>query len=213
MNFSRLFSTRKQQSSVHLYKARLWLEPLEDRCLLSHGSLRGTVLELEPPGTQGQNDSLATAQFLPGVGTGRGETGAVDILGNLGPEFRVVETKEDDGSIPRANPTGLVAGSSGSILMNGVIGDGHGAGLADYDYYLVSASAGQLLTVDVSTFGLGSSLDSVVGIYDSAGNLLAFNNDKSNTGLSFFNLDLDSRLRFLAPADDTDAVVVFGRPG
>src|SRR5262245_54593178 len=41
------------------------------------------VTEAEPPGTTGQNDIQAEAQFLPGFGTGPGEDSAADITGVL----------------------------------------------------------------------------------------------------------------------------------
>src|SRR5262245_49061433 len=41
------------------------------------------VHEAEPPGTTGLNDTLTTAQYLPGFGTGPGEYSAADISGVL----------------------------------------------------------------------------------------------------------------------------------
>jgi Ca2+-binding RTX toxin-like protein len=163
------------------------------------------VNEAEPPGTTGLNDRLATAQYLPGFGTGTGEYSAADISGVLKRLPRIITATEDDGSILLGNATGLVAGSD-RVLVRARIGDGpHGSagtGSGDYDHYRVSASAGQLLTVDVNAYDIGSSLDTVVGVYNSAGTLLASNDDGTFASL-------DSFLHFLAPADDTYSVVVF----
>jgi Ca2+-binding RTX toxin-like protein len=161
------------------------------------------------------NNSFETAQHLSGIGTGPGGHAAVNIAGTLGAPFRIVIAEEDDGAISLANTTGLIAGGTDTILVNATIGDGphssHGTGGADYDHYLVPTRAGQLITVEVEAYDLGSTLDSVVGIYDSAGQLLASNNDKSNDYYNGYgHLNLDSRLRFLAPADDTYSVVVLG---
>src|SRR5262249_35912474 len=169
-------------------------------------ALLTAVSEAEPPGTMGLNDSLATAEYLPGFGTGPGEDSAADITGVLKRLPRTITAAEDDGAILLGNPTGLVAGGSDRVVVSARIGDGpHGSGgtgSGDYDHYQVSASAGQLLTVDVNAWDLGSSLDTVVGVYDSSGSLLASNDDGSGASL-------DSLLRFLTPADDTYSVVVF----
>jgi Ca2+-binding RTX toxin-like protein len=169
-------------------------------------TLLRVVNEAEPPGTTGLNDTLTTAQYLPGFGTSPGEYSAADISGVLKRLPRIITATEDDGSIVLGNATGLVAGGSDRVLVRARIGDGPngsaGTGTGDYDYYRVAARAGQLLTVDVNAYDLGSSLDSVVGVYDSSGALLASNDDGTFASR-------DSLLHFLAPADDTYSVVVF----
>src|SRR5262245_41267982 len=69
------------------------------------------VLEAEPKGSEGQNDTQATAQLLPGFGTGLGDHPAADIAGSAG-SFRPVASRENDGSLPRANATGVVPGTT-----------------------------------------------------------------------------------------------------
>jgi Ca2+-binding RTX toxin-like protein len=190
--------------------ARLDLAPHITHAGQRHGvgdpTLLKAVNEAEPPGTTGLNDTLTTAQYLPGFGTGPGAYSAADISGVLKRLPRPITAAEDDGSIVLGNATGLVAGGSDRVLVRARIGDGpHGSagtGSGDYDHYRVSARAGQLLTVDVNAYDLGSSLDTVVGVYDSAGTLLAANDD--GTFASY-----DSLLHFLVPADDTYSVVVF----
>jgi Ca2+-binding RTX toxin-like protein len=170
------------------------------------------VNEAEPPGTIGQNNVQVDAQFLPGFGTGPGEVAVADITGVLNRLPRTITAAEDDGSIQLGNATGMVAGGSDWVVVSTRIGDGsHGSagnGSGDYDHYQVSASAGQLLTVDVNAEALGSTLDTIVGIYDSTGTLLASNDDEFNN--PFYGATTDSFLRFLTPADDTYSVVVLG---
>jgi hypothetical protein len=166
--------------------------------------------EHEDPTDSGENDSQVTAQFLSHFGTGRHDQAAIDVAGDLGAVPPAVASHEDNGSITLANPTGLVAGSTGRVTASATIGDGpHGSSgthSGDYDHYSVPALANQLITVDVEV--AGSTLNSVVAIYDSSGTLLALNDDKFNNGV--YGFSLDSHLRFLAPSNDTYSVVVFG---
>ena len=168
--------------------------------------------ENEPPGTTGQNNTSANAQFLPHFGTGPGKDPSVDITGVLKTVPTPIAATEDNGSITLANPTGLVAGGSGWVGVSGRIGDGpHGSGgtaHGDYDHYRVSANAGQMITLDVNAAAQGSTLDSVVGIYNSSGTLLASNDDEFNNPI--YGANIDSYLRFQVPANGTYSVVVFG---
>jgi hypothetical protein len=169
-----------------------------------------TVSEAEPPTVIGQNNSQSTGQFLRHFGTGAGDQASIDIKGVLGPPQPSVTPVEDDGSITLATPTGLSAGGTGRVAASGTIGDGpHGSTgthSGDYDHYQVSALADQLLTVDVDV--AGSTLNPVVAIYNSAGTLLAQNDDKFNN--IYYGVSFNSHLRFLVPANDSYSVVVFG---
>ena len=169
------------------------------------------VAEAEPTGTEGQNDTQATAQFLPRFGTGSGDNPAVDIAGS-GESFRPVASREDDGSIRRANATGAIAGATTIIVADGRIGDGphgsDGTGTGDYDHYAVSAQAGQLISVYANAAWLGSTLDTALAIYNSTGTLLASNDDRFDN--EFYGFTPDSFLSFWAPASDTYSVVVLG---
>lgn len=159
------------------------------------------VNEVEPPTSFGLNNTQSTAQFLPTFGTGTGDQAAIDIAGFLGPLPPSVTPVEDNGSITLANPTGLVAGGNGNFMANGTIGDGpHGSTgtqSGDYDHFKLSALANQLLTVDVKVSG--STLNSVVAIYNDSGALLVQNDDKFNN--VFYGVSLDSHLRFLLCRD------------
>ncbi|MDB5323084.1 MAG: hypothetical protein JWN40_4715 [Phycisphaerales bacterium] len=170
----------------------------------------GIVTETESANSNGTNDTRASAQFLKNFGTGVSNVAAIDVGGALGPVGPAITPREDDGSITLANATALTAGTVGRTVANGVIGDGpNGSGgtkTGDYDYYRISAATDQLLTVNVDA-GAGA-LNPVVGIYDSAGSLLAVNDDEySGTA---YGSTLNSYLRFLTPASGSYFVVVFG---
>jgi hypothetical protein len=109
---------------------------------------------------------------------------------------------EDDGAIPLANPTGLVVDTP--LLFTGAVGDGpFGATSGDFDHYaLGTIEAGQVITIDTESIGLALPVDTVVALYDSAGFLLALNDDD---GSSF-----DSFIEFEAPATDQYFAAVFG---
>ena len=109
---------------------------------------------------------------------------------------------EDNGSLPTANV--LTQFAHGPIRLKAVIGDGPygsgGAGTGDYDWWGVSMNGGWTISIDLdATDALGSSLDPVVGVYDSTGALLAMNDD-------FWSLD--SYLEFTAPSGGIYYVVV-----
>ncbi|MGH8221870.1 MAG: PPC domain-containing protein, partial [Woeseiaceae bacterium] len=74
----------------------------------------------------------------------------------------------------------------------------------DFDFYSVSAVAGDRLEVEVDTSNFGGTLDPIVAIYDSAGNMLAFNDDDPSTE------DLDSYISLQAPDTDTYFIAVAG---
>jgi subtilisin family serine protease len=82
----------------------------------------------------------------------------------------------------------------GTIQIVGTIGDGKN-GPRDVDMYWVELGAGKTLSVDTDTdaHAIGSKLDTVVRIFDSAGNQLASNDD--------YDMGPDSFLSYVAPAD------------
>ncbi len=148
------------------------------------------------------NNTRFSADPVP-LGFGIGQHVAVEISGSVGvaPALTPIATSEDDGSIPSANPTGMTSGMT--VVASGVIGDGpFGATSGDYDFYQVAgALGGDLITVDVDSFALGGSLDSVVIVYDAAGNPWAANDDFGG---------LDSYLEFPVPFDGDFYVAVLG---
>ncbi|MEM8932151.1 MAG: PPC domain-containing protein [Acidobacteriota bacterium] len=167
--------------------------------------VRGTsIIEQEP------NDSLASALRLDGIGTGDGESRTAEITGSFSPTpptTTIGPFAEDDGSIPLANATQLVAG--GSVTVSGVIGDGpfgsSGTLSGDLDLYEIpNVQLGQLIIADIDTPVPMGDLDSFLALYDSAGNLVVLNED-GDAAISY-----DSFLAVSAPADGTYYLSVAG---
>ena len=126
--------------------------------------------EMEPEGTLGSNDSPATAEGIPRFGTAKRKHQAVRILGGLSaPDIEApdVDTTEDQGSITLASDIGVPADAAGATITS-EIGDGPhgdaGTGTGDFDFFKVTATAGQTLTVTTA----GSELDTVAAVWDSA---------------------------------------------
>ncbi len=112
---------------------------------------------------------------------------------------QLIQTEPND-SIPTATDSTLTAGSSGGVFSIGNNGDGPfgpttGNGTGDFDFFSVAANAGQVIVFDVNSNIDGTAVDSLIGIYNSAGTLLASNDDDG--------ISRDSYLRFTAVADDT----------
>jgi hypothetical protein len=166
------------------------------------------VDEDEPAGVNGSNDTTATAQFVDGFGTGRRQNNRARVLGQLSPQAVTIRTlspnTEDDGAIPLARDTGIVDAGA-AVRTTGTVGDGpHGSagtGTGDLDYYKLSGKAGSEIVVQVTGTTLA---DSMAFLWDSAGNLVAFNDD---AGGSF-----NSLLRYSVPADGNYYAAVTGYP-
>jgi hypothetical protein len=167
--------------------------------------------ELEPDDVHGQNDSLATAEFVSGFATSARARPNLLVSGNLAVSSIVpasIASVEDDGSIPLANGTGL-GGAPGAVTVTAELGDGPhgsaGSGSGDFDVYaIVDAAGGQVVSADIDSGGSG--LDSMVSLFDAAGNLIAFNDDES------FPEILDSKLLFTLPAAGDYYLMVAGFP-
>ncbi|MEM1202586.1 MAG: hypothetical protein AAGN66_05100 [Acidobacteriota bacterium] len=137
-----------------------------------------TVVESEP------NDTSASANGVDGFGTGPGETASVNVAGTFLPPPTpnpLGPFPEDDGALPLASDTGLVAGSA--VRITGTIGDGPygsgGTGSGDHDFFRIpNVVTGQLIVVDVDTAMPLGDLDPFIALYDSAGNILALNEDE-----------------------------------
>lgn len=162
------------------------------------------VDELEPDDISGLNDTLASGELVNGFGTNANPRARV--LGTLAPP-RSVSTDtptftEDDGAIPLANQSG-VAISFGAMQTSGTIGDGPhgsgGSGTGDFDFYSVDLAAGQSVTVDTD---VTEPLDSVLVVYDAAGEVVAANDDDGET--------LASRLTYTPTEAGTFFVMVSG---
>lgn len=159
--------------------------------------------EAEPAGTLGANDTAATAERLSRFGTAAAKRNAVRILGELHePTFETdqLTTAEDQGSIPLATDTGIPAVRDG-VRINSRIGNGpHGSAgdqSGDFDFFEVGATEGQAITASTA----GSKLDSVLAVWSSDGDLVAFNDDVQVP-------DLTSRVRYRVPSDGQYFVMV-----
>jgi Bacterial pre-peptidase C-terminal domain len=144
--------------------------------------------EAEPVSAAGANDTQAAAERLKAFGTGRGDHAAVDVAGTIaGRSVSTVQlghVAEDNGQLSLATPTPIHG--VGRVLVSSVLGDGpHGTqpgadGNNDYDFYALSAGAGERITVSTS----GSQVDTVVALYGAAGQLLGQNDDAAPTTTS-----------------------------
>ncbi|GIW92549.1 MAG: hypothetical protein KatS3mg110_0590 [Pirellulaceae bacterium] len=124
-------------------------------------------------------------------------TGSV-ILGDLSSATEINDTKS------RAVRASIVPGATSTFRASGFIGDnptlvGNNAGL-DVDLLEFQFTAGTVVTIDIDAAINGSSLDSVVRLFDSAGNELAVSDDDPAPGEPF---TLDSYLQFVIPVTGT----------
>ncbi|MEV4704199.1 PPC domain-containing protein [Actinoplanes sp. NPDC049316] len=168
------------------------------------------VDEDEPDGTLGSNENPANAQRISIFGTGAGQNSAIRILGSLDNESVTPVTRaatpEDDGSIPLAGDTGI-GPSRRAIVTSAQIGDGpHGSagtGTNDFDFYKVTAAAGQTITVATDT--PTGDLDTLVALYTADGTVVASDDDSGP--------DFDSRMTYSVPAAGTYYAVVAAYSG
>jgi hypothetical protein len=168
------------------------------------------VDEDEPDGTRGSNDNPAAAQLIKGFGTTAATNSKARILGRLDPEAvstpAIPATPEDDGSIPLAGDTGVGTIRSGATVT-ATIGDGpHGSagtGTNDFDFYKLTATAGEVVTVQTAT--PTGALDTLVALYTPDGTLVAGNDDFGGT--------FDSKLVYTAPATGVYYAVVAAYSG
>ena len=108
-------------------------------------------------------------------------------------------TVEDNGSLLDAISYGPIL--HGPYHLASTIGDGPhgsaGSGSGDYDFYrIIGLNRGWILSVDISAMDLGSELDPIVVIYDSAGTIIASNDDFPLSGTTH-----DSFVEVTLPAD------------
>lgn len=165
--------------------------------------------ESEPVGTRGVNDTPATADAVPGFGSGADPEATITgdlALGSGSSPAVVPAAPEDDGDLTKATVTGL--GPESAVRYDdATIGDGPhgstGSGTGDFDVYAVDLAADETLVVDVDAFVDGSPLDSFVLVYDSTGVPVA---EADGDDVDFY----DALLTYTAGAPDTYFVVVGG---
>ncbi|TDO46314.1 pre-peptidase [Kribbella sp. VKM Ac-2527] len=162
--------------------------------------------ESEPATAAGQNDSASSAQRLYAFGTASWKNPAATVQGTLSPSpVAIAAGEEDNGAIPLATATGIGTDDRGAISTTGQLGDGpHGTlgdKTGDFDFYKLTGTAGHTLTVN--TDGSLASTNTVVGVYNAAGELLA-SDDDSGAGLL-------SKLVYTVPATGDYYVVVAGK--
>jgi hypothetical protein len=167
--------------------------------------------EDEPAGTRGSNEDPPGAQLVRGFGTVAGQNPKLRVLGDLAPQTVTISTipatPEDDGSLALAGETGIGKFRDG-VRTTAVIGDGPhgkaGTGTNDFDFYKLTAAAGEILTVETVTPS-GGTLDSFLQLYGADGTLLAYNDD---SGVGF-----DSKMTYVAPVGGVYYVLVAAYSG
>lgn len=163
--------------------------------------------EQEPDGAAGSNDSHADAEPVRGFGTAARANPRVRILGEIadttgGAPRTLTTAAEDNGSLSLATDSGLTG--SGAVRTTSTLGDGphgpSGTGSNDFDVVKVEVAAGNTLAAD--TEGTPAGLDTILAVYDAAGELVAADDD-SGTGLL-------SSVRFKPEAAGTYYVLAAG---
>jgi len=131
------------------------------------------------------------------------------IGGSSGVYELVLTYEESDNENPfysEPNDTILLANSveldtAEPVVISGEIGDNATVPLPnnDVDLFAVELNEGATLSINVDAQSIGSSLNSVVTVFDADGELLLQNDDNSFEDFT----ELDSFLNFLAPEDGT----------
>ena len=136
-------------------------------------------------------DNVFYDPFIEGSGFGL-STGFYDVLF----EVNRGDGGEPNDTISDAIDTEIITGINNSFFTPGVIGDNPNVFPDnDVDLYRVDLNAGDQLLADVDADILGSSLDSILRVFDSAGFEVAFSDDDFES--------LDSFIDFTAPFSDT----------
>ena len=108
---------------------------------------------------------------------------------------------ESNDTIDTAISSALIPGNSATFSDAGSIGDNSNVGAtADVDFIELQLGAGDVVTIDIDARVLGSSLDSVLRLFDSNGTEVALSDDDEAPGESF---SFDSYINFTATMSDT----------
>ena len=114
--------------------------------------------------------SAGSADLPPGVRQPL-LAGLFTVLCGMTPAFgQVITQTEQDDSFSTANPTGLTAGTSGIKVAyghtsDGIYGESEGGSSGDFDFFILSANAGQVISVDLKNAGITDDFDSYIGVY------------------------------------------------
>ena len=183
----------------------------------SYGGGEGNLTEIEIKEDEsiekpGKNDTQDTGQLIENVGSMKGKVNRVFISGATGPvkgELPITSgtASEDDGAIPLSNGTGIKEGTEQAVVFNEVVGDGprgslEGTGTGDFDFYVFSATAGTIITIDINTAEPFGDLDSYVVVWGEDGLIYA---ESGEDATSF-----DSFIEFSVPFDGTYFISVGG---
>jgi len=90
-----------------------------------------------------------------------------------------VDPFEPNDTLATATPTGLTTGavsSLGTATFTAFLGDGVHDGI-DIDLYAFNAGPGDIITADIDASQIGSALDPILRLFDTAGNELDMNDD------------------------------------
>ena len=117
------------------------------------------------------------------------------------PSLRGSVLDESNDTILTAIASGLTSSIPASFSDAGSIGDNSNVSpSADVDLIELQLNAGDIVTIDIDAAEFGSSLDSVLRLFDSSGSQVAMSDDFPAPGESF---SLDSYLEFTAAVSDT----------
>lgn len=181
------------------WQARMQAQAIARRAAQTRATGRTAIKESEP------NNSQRTGNTVGDFGNAPGQTPSTDVSGDFPepPAPTLIDPfAEDDGAIPSANNIVLSVGQR--VRVKATLGDGpHGSAGSrngDFDFYAISGvTTGQIITADIDTQSSEEFFDSFLAIWDSAGNLLGFNEDDSFDP----SAPPDSFLLFTAPKDGT----------
>ncbi|QFZ21270.1 PPC domain-containing protein [Saccharothrix syringae] len=142
--------------------------------------------EEEAAGTNGANDTPATAEHIAGFGTGRGTNSKVALTGDLKFDETIPvlpPLAEPNDSIGQAGDTGLVGGGQ-AVRASGTIGDGPygsaGDGTGDVDFYRFN-SGPDGATFSARTATPTGGLDTFLALFDVDGNLWTLSSESAGS--------------------------------
>ncbi|MDY7105897.1 MAG: hypothetical protein S0880_32325 [Actinomycetota bacterium] len=196
-----------EDGAVEVEPSGLFVEPDPD---MLH--VRDPEAPDEADSPRGSYGDLVDGVMIEGFGTGDDEVATVHISGTLGVPAGT-PADEDDGSIPTTDPDdidGVATEDDGSIEVanraepepgsivrwGGVLGDNTDADtVADVDVFALGALEEWMdILVETDTSGVDDPVDTMVVVFDEAGEVIASNDDGVGIGT-------DSRVAVAVPRD------------